>query len=258
MQPVLRDVLAAHKASAAATKPDDPVFTNGVGRRIDRDNLRNRVVKPAVAQADELLEARGLVPIPKGLTTHKLRHTFASILVACGEDPISLMRQIGHTNPNFTLRVYAHLMSRDVSERERLKALVRGERVIGHQAPAPRPVDLSEYEAPILEALVERGGRATRTEVLASVREAMSDRHGTADLEVLPSGAPRWEARVGKARQGLQLQGLVAIETARGEWKLTAQGLDQGNGSSGLPQSQRPDGYDTCAPRVAASSDSRR
>ena len=133
MQPVLRDVFAAHKVSAASTKPDDPVFTNGVGGRIDRDNLRNRVVKPAVAKADELLEARGLVPIPMGLTTHKLRHTFASILVACGEDPISLMRQIGHTNPNFTLRVYAHLMSRDVSERERLKALVRGERVIGHR-----------------------------------------------------------------------------------------------------------------------------
>jgi integrase len=228
MQPVLRDVLAAHKASATATKPDDPVFTNGVGRRIDRDNLRNRVVKPAVAQADELLEARGLVPIPRGLTTHKLRHTFASILVACGEDPISLMRQIGHTNPNFTLRVYAHLMSRDASERDRLKALVRGERVIGHDAPPPRPVELSEYEEPILEALVERGGRASRAEVLASVREAMSDRHGTADLELLPSGMSRWEARVGKARQRLVRRGLVEPKTARGEWELTGQGINGG------------------------------
>ena len=222
MQPVLRDALAAHKASAAATKPDDPVFTNGVGRRIDRDNLRNRVVKPAVAQADELLEARGLVPIPKGLTTHKLRHTFASLLVACGEDPISLMRQIGHTNPNFTLRVYAHLMSRDASERERLKALVRGERVIGHEAPPPRPIDLSEYEAPILEALAGRGGRASRAEVLAFVREAMSERHGTVDLELLPSGTRRWEARAGKVRQTLVRRGLLDAGATRGEWRLTA------------------------------------
>jgi hypothetical protein len=220
MQPVLRDVLAAHKASAAATKPDDPAFTNGVGRRIDRDNLRNRVVKPAVVRADELLEARGLVPIPKGLTTHKLRHTFASILVACGEDPISLMRQIGHTNPNFTLRVYAHLMSRDASERERLKALVRGERVIGHEAPPPRPVDLSEYEAPILEALAERGGRASRA-VLAFVRVAMANRHGTADLEMLPSGTRRWEARAGKVRQTLVRRGLLDAGATRGEWRLT-------------------------------------
>lgn len=227
MQPVLRDVLAAHKASAAATKPDDPVFTNGVGGRIDRDNLRNRVVKPAVVRADELLEARGLVPIPKGLTTHKLRHTFASILVACGEDPISLMRQIGHTNPNFTLRVYAHLMSRDASERERLKALVRGERVIGHEARPSRPVELSEYEAPIIEALVKRGGCASRAEVLASVRESMSARHGTADLEVLPSGTPRWKARMGKARQTLLRRGMLDNEAPRGEWRLANTGPDQ-------------------------------
>jgi integrase len=211
MQPVLRDVLAAHKASAASTKPDDPVFTNGVGGRIDRDNLRNRVVKPAVAQADELLEARGLIPIPKGLTTHKLRHTFASILVACGEDPISLMRQIGHTNPNFTLRVYAHLMSRDASERERLKALVRGERVIGCQAPAPRPINLSEYEEPILEALAEQNGRATRAEVLAFVKKAMSERHGTADLEMLPSGMRRWEARLGQAPSSAATEGTAGL-----------------------------------------------
>lgn len=253
MQPVLRDVLAAHKASAAATKPDDPVFTNGVGRRIDRDNLRNRVVKPAVAKADELLEDRGLVPIPRGLTTHKLRHTFASILVACGEDPISLMRQIGHTNPNFTLRVYAHLMSRDASERERLKALVRGERVVGHEAPPPRPVELSEYEAPILAALAERGGRATRAEVLASVREAMSDRHGTADLELLPSGMPRWEARVGKARQGLVRQGLLDIEAGRGEWRLTNSGLDQRRRSSRSRRGPRRDGRGTFVADVAVS-----
>jgi integrase len=233
MQPVLRDVLAAHKASATATKPDDPVFTNGVGRRIDRDNLRNRVVKPAVARADELLEARGLVPVPKGLTTHKLRHTFASILVACGEDPISLMRQIGHTNPNFTLRVYAHLMSRDVSERERLKALVRGERVIGHEAPVPRPVDLSEYERPILEALVERGGRAGRAEILASVRRAMRERHGTADMERLPSGMRRWESRLGKARQAFLRRGLLDSGAIRGEWGLTSLGLEAGHRLSG-------------------------
>jgi integrase len=242
MQPVLRDVLAAHKAAATSARPDDPVFTNGVGRRIDRDNLRNRVVKPAVARADELLEARGLVPIPKGLTTHKLRHTFASVLVACGEDPISLMRQIGHTNPNFTLRVYAHLMSRDASERERLKALVRGERVIGHEAPAPRPVDLSEYEGPILEALAERGGRSTRAEVLAFVGEAMSDRHGTADFELLPSGTARWEARVGKVRQGLMRRGLMDNRAGRGEWRLTELGLDQLHRPSMTTKSRRLNG----------------
>jgi len=72
----------------------------------------------------KLLEARGLVPLPKGVTTHKPRHTFASTLIACGEDPASVMAQLGHTDPKFTLRVYTHLMRRGPAERERLKALV--------------------------------------------------------------------------------------------------------------------------------------
>ena len=59
----------------------------------------------------KLLEARGLVPLPKGVTTHKPRHTFASTLIACGEDPASVMAQLGHTDPKFTLRVYTHLDS---------------------------------------------------------------------------------------------------------------------------------------------------
>jgi hypothetical protein len=44
------------------------------------------------------------VPLPKGLTTHKLRHAFASVLIALGEDPVSVMRQIGHTDPEFRKR----------------------------------------------------------------------------------------------------------------------------------------------------------
>jgi integrase len=61
------------------------------------------------------------------VTPHKLRHTSASILVACGEDPASVMAQLGHTDPKFTLRVYTHLMRRDPTERARLKALVNAE-----------------------------------------------------------------------------------------------------------------------------------
>ena len=45
--------------------------------------------------------------------------------------------------------------------------------------------------SPIPRALVEQGGRATRAGVLAFVKEVMSDRHGAADLEMLPSGTRR-------------------------------------------------------------------
>jgi integrase len=57
-------------------------------------------------------------------TPHKLRHTFASILVALGVDPGSVMDQLGHTDPGFTLRVYRHGMRRDTAAKERVRVLV--------------------------------------------------------------------------------------------------------------------------------------
>lgn len=66
----------------------------------------------------------GGIPLSDRFSSHKLRHTFASILVACGEDPASVMYQLGHTNPAFTLGVYAHMMRRGQNERKRLQALV--------------------------------------------------------------------------------------------------------------------------------------
>jgi integrase len=120
----LRDELAAHKARALRSEPDALVFPTGTGGRRDKNNIRSRVLPPALERADQLLGERGHVPLPLGVTTHKLRHTFASILIACGEDPASVMAQLGHTDPKFTLRVYTHMMRRGPAERARLKALV--------------------------------------------------------------------------------------------------------------------------------------
>ncbi len=124
--PRLRDELATHKASQAETQPDSPVFLNARGGPRDRNNLRRRVLDPAIARADELLLAADRLPLPPGVTPHKLRHTYASILVACGEDPASVMAQLGHSDPQFTLRIYTHLMRRDSAERDRLKRFVYG------------------------------------------------------------------------------------------------------------------------------------
>lgn len=225
--PILRDILATYKAIAYRGNPDDLAFPTLTGGKRDPDNLRTRVLAAVFERADELLEGRGLVPLPRGLTTHKLRHAFASILVALGEDPISVMRQIGHTDPQFTLRVYTHMMSLDASDRERLKALVRGERVIARSAPPPRPVDLAEYEAPIVAALAEYGGRAPRRQILAAVEEAMAHRHSAFDLERLPSGEPRWQPRLGKARTRLVKRGWLEASGWRGNWELTERGWDK-------------------------------
>lgn len=72
-----------------------------------------------------------------------------------------------------------------------------------------------------MRALADRGGRAGRGEIVEAVGEALARRHSTRDLERLPSGPPRWKARVPKARSRLVKRGWLESDSARGEWALT-------------------------------------
>jgi integrase len=87
-----------------------------------------------IERADELLGERDEIPLPARLSAHKLRHTYASILVACSEDFPYVVAQMGHSDERVTLRLYTHMMRRRDGERERLRALVAGEdwREFGH------------------------------------------------------------------------------------------------------------------------------
>jgi len=124
--PALLHELKLHKLHTSDTAPDTPVFASAAGTEIAQNNIRVRVLEEATRLANERLEAEGETPLPEGLTPHKLRHTFASILVALGVDPGSVMDQIGHADPGFTLRVYRHTMRRDAHQRDRLRLLVQG------------------------------------------------------------------------------------------------------------------------------------
>ncbi len=124
--PALHDELAAYKAQAPNTTPNGLVFTTAAGTELIQGNIRRRVLDKTVEKANEKLTEARDVPLPEGLTPHKLRHTFASILVALGVDPGSVMDQLGHTDPGFTLRVYRHGMRRDAASMEKLRALVGG------------------------------------------------------------------------------------------------------------------------------------
>jgi integrase len=130
--PALRDELAAHKAQATDIAPDAFVFATVAGTEPKQGNIRKRALAKSVEAANEKLIEAGEVPLPDGLTPHKLRHTFASILVALGVDPGSVMDQLGHADPGFTLRVYRHSMRRDAAAKQRLRALV------GVAEPQPR------------------------------------------------------------------------------------------------------------------------
>jgi integrase len=227
MLPILRDILAAHKAAAKRSGHDDLVFPTHKGKRRSKDNMRGLLLS-VFARADELLERRGHVPLPKGLSAHKLRHTFASLLIACAEDPVSVMSQLGHTDPGFTLRVYTHMMRRDKGERARLKALVNGERVCEEsvmQTPAVLPY--RAYELPILRALAREGGRAPRRVIVAAVRRQMGRRIRGLDLAELPCGYTRWEMRIDVTRKLMIERGLMRGDSRRGVWELAPAGVER-------------------------------
>jgi integrase len=124
--PVLRDELLAYRAGVSDAPAKARVFGTSTGGRQSETNVRRRILAPAVVIANERLEANDGDPLPDRLTPHSLRRTFASILVALGEDPAYVIGQLGHTDPTLTLRIYAREMARRDGERDRLRALVEG------------------------------------------------------------------------------------------------------------------------------------
>jgi integrase len=80
------------------TRPDDYVFANRLGRRLDGSALRRRVERARVS-------AR-LRP----LRFHDLRHTYGSLLVAGGVDLASVKASMGHSRITTTER-YLHARS---------------------------------------------------------------------------------------------------------------------------------------------------
>jgi len=93
--PALAGELRAHKATVKPKASGERVFPTQDGGPLNQSNVRNRTLALAVKRANERLEAAGSVPLPDGLTPHKLRHTFASLLVALGVDPGAVMDQLG-------------------------------------------------------------------------------------------------------------------------------------------------------------------
>jgi len=107
-------------ASAAAAQPPRRILACGAvasspgrrGKPDSRDKVRRRVLLRVVQRANEKIAGDGGEPLPEGLSPHALRRSFASWLVAEGEDPAYVMAQLGHTDPTMTLGLYAKAAER--------------------------------------------------------------------------------------------------------------------------------------------------
>jgi len=83
----------------------------------------------------------------------------------------------------------------------------------------------SEYAMPILESLIEMGGRGRVRDVLDKVYEKMKNRLTSADLELVPSGRDiRWKNHAKFERLSLRIEGYLKTGSPRGIWEISEKG----------------------------------
>lgn len=93
------------RSACRGVKGSLPLFRSLTGSRLDRDNVRNRIIRPAAEEAG--------VP---WVGWHTLRHTCASLLFHQGRNVVQVQRWLGHHSPSFTLDCYVHLLEEGVGD----------------------------------------------------------------------------------------------------------------------------------------------
>ena len=104
---LVADTLRAHRTrqlvermvAGARWRESGLVFTSAVGTPLDERNL-NRLFKAILRDAD----------LP-AIRYHDLRHTAATLLLAQGVDPRTIMETLGHSQISLTLNTYTHVVA---------------------------------------------------------------------------------------------------------------------------------------------------
>lgn len=109
------------------------VFTSREHKPINRNHFNRYVWRPALA-AVGVDEGRG-----DGM--HALRHFYASVLIDAGESVRAVADFLGHSDPGFTLRVYAHLLPASEDRARRVMGDVLGSQLGPELGPEDRRAD---------------------------------------------------------------------------------------------------------------------
>jgi hypothetical protein len=98
-----------------------------------------------------------------------------------------------------------------------------------------------EFRYPILAALVRLDGSGQVREVLHIVEEIMGDQLNIYDYQPLPSkpNSVRWKNSASWARYNMLQDGLLAADSARGVWEITAAGREALEKAKNEPDLQR-------------------
>jgi site-specific recombinase XerD len=95
-------VLTKYRASRGSLRPEDPFFRSRTKRPMSRGAIFERVRKYA-----------GLARIPKRVSPHTLRHTFATHLVRADVNLVVIRDLLGHRQLSST-QIYLHLTAHDL------------------------------------------------------------------------------------------------------------------------------------------------
>lgn len=100
LERVLRAVQAERRRAHPWRDPDGWVFTSRDGRRPLAETVFNRAWQRLRCR----FEKNGI----RLLTLHSARHTWATLALRAGKSIKWIADQLGHSDPAFTLRIYAH------------------------------------------------------------------------------------------------------------------------------------------------------
>lgn len=81
-----------------------------------------------------------------------------------------------------------------------------------------------DFWKPLLEVLVDRGGRASRAEVHKAVENKMKDRLTPGDYEQNLDGTAKWSKQLDYQRLAMVHEGLLESNSPRGAWEITGSG----------------------------------
>jgi integrase len=84
------------------------IFRSAVGSPVDPHNFYERQFRALIHIEDE--EQRKKKMDLNWTNLHTLRHTYGSIKIEQGENPLYVSKQLGHAKPSITFDVYAHLL----------------------------------------------------------------------------------------------------------------------------------------------------
>jgi integrase len=111
----LKRVLQEHRELCVGAQPEDYLFTTGAGRSFDPDDLRKRVLYPAMDRAG--IERKGA----RSYGFHLFRHSAGSQMQEVTGDLKQTQSFLGHSSIGITSDVYVHLQPD--SEVESMKKL---------------------------------------------------------------------------------------------------------------------------------------